>query len=389
MHDLVDKITPAMKNRIGDILYDGLWANCQEHYWSDVKQLEGEFASYIGVDHAIAVSNGTAALITALHAIGLKPGDEVLVPSFTYFADVEAILFHGAKPVFVDIHPDTYTMSMNDLLHNKVTNKTKFILPVHLFGLPCNMDNIKGTNLKIIEDCSQAHGAEYKGKKVGSIGDIGCFSLYPTKNAWCGGEGGIITTDDEKLAKKMRSYINHGYSGGLHHTLGYNFRMSEVQAAIARYSLSKLDENNRKRNENALKYYSNLPINHHIDIPDFGNTCNLDGSVDRTHVFHCYTIQVDNPEALGLYLKGHGIETTTFYDTPCHEQPVIKQLGLHLTAGCEDYPERRTSVIWAGPWRLPNTDRVKDRVIQIPVGPHLTTEQVNFVIEKIKEFYET
>ena len=219
-----------------------------------VKEFEEKFAEYIGVKHAIAVSNGTVALDVALKALDIGPGDEVITSAFSFIASGNCVLFQNAKPVFVDIDPKTFNIDPSDIAE-KITPKTKAIIPVHIFGQPAKMDAIKeiakDKKIEVVEDAAQAHGAEYKGQKAGSIGTMGCFSLYATKNMMTG-EGGIITSDDPKLADKMRLIRSHGeIKKYTHNILGYNYRMTNLNAAIGLVQLKKLDKFNQKRIKNS------------------------------------------------------------------------------------------------------------------------------------------
>ena len=236
------------ENNVLQVLRSGMLAHGP---W--VKRFEKEFANYCKVEHAVAVSNGTAALDLALKAIGIGPGDEVIVPDFTFIATANCVRFQGAKPVFADIEEDYYTVSPEEI-EGKITERTKAVIPVHLLGQPANLDKIiaicKKHGLALIEDCAQAHGAEYHGKRVGSFG-IGTFSFYPTKNMTTG-EGGVITTHDPQIAKKVDLLRNHGQSEKYLHThIGYNLRMTDISGAIGVAQLEKLDSMNKKRVENA------------------------------------------------------------------------------------------------------------------------------------------
>ena len=250
------KITIAKPNldqneitEVAEVLKSGILASGPK-----TKAFEKDYAQYIGVKQAIAVTNGTIALDLALKALKIKPGDEVITSAFSFVASSNCILFQNAKPVFADIDPKTFNVDPIDVAE-KVTSKTKAIIPVHLFGQPASMDALqeisKDNGIYLVEDAAQAHGAEYKGQKVGGIGDIGCFSFYATKNM-TSGEGGIITTNDNKLAERARLLINHGQSQKYQHDiLGYNYRITEMCAAILQVQLKKLDAFNTKRMENA------------------------------------------------------------------------------------------------------------------------------------------
>lgn len=291
----------------------------------EIEEFEKEFAGYIGVKYAIAVSSGTTALHLALIALGLKDQDEIITTPFSFIASTSAILFVNAKPVFVDIGED-FNIDASKI-EEKITSKTKAILPVHLFGNPVNMDEIlriaKKYKLKIIEDACQAHGAEYRGKKVGSFGDIGTFSFYATKNMTTG-EGGMITTNNEALYEKLKLLRSHGSSKHYHHKiLGYNFRMTEMQAAIGRVQLKKLDSNNSARIRNAL-YLGNLLKNiNGIKIPQL--------SGNKKSVFHHFSIILTkfplSRDFLVKKLKRKGIDAGIYYPIPIHKQEILVKLG--------------------------------------------------------------
>ncbi|NMC04196.1 MAG: DegT/DnrJ/EryC1/StrS family aminotransferase [Candidatus Lokiarchaeota archaeon] len=341
-----------------EVLKSGMWADGK-----NVKALEEEFARYIGAKHARAVNNGTAALICALYGVGIKPGDEVLVPSFTFIATSNTILECGAKPVFVDVDRGTFNMSVEDA-KKKVTKKTRAIMPVHLYGLSVDMDGLKEiatkNNLKIIEDACQAHGAGYKGKKVGGIGDVAAFSLYPTKNMVCGGEGGIVTTNDDEVMNRVKLYANHGQAQKyVHASIGFNFRMQEVNGVIARASLKLLDANNKKRQENAAFYNAAFKGVSQVETPIV--------PAGYEHVYHQYTLKVKNRDKLAQHLQKNEIGYGIHYGIPIHEQQSMKSAGI--TA------------------RLPVTEALAKEVISLPVHPLLSREQLDFVAKTIKSFY--
>ena len=329
-----------------------------------VEEFEKQFSKYIGVKHAIAVSNGTSALHTALLSAGIKPGDEVIVPSFTFIATANSVLFCGAKPIFADIGEDDFNIDTDDL-QRKITSKTKAIIPVHLYGQPADMKAImeiaEDKKLKVIEDACQAHGAEFNGKKVGSFG-IGTFSFYPTKNMTTG-EGGMITTNSDGIDEKSRLLRSHGMRIRYHHDIvGYNYRMSDINAAIGIWQLKKLDENNRKRIENAKLLTEGLK--------------DLDGIITpkviphRKHVFHQYTIRVTDEfgmsrEELMKRLKEKGIGSLIYYPIPIHKQKVYLNMGFNV--------------------ELPVTESIVKEVLSIPVHPNVTKEQIEYMINVFHE----
>lgn len=324
-----------------------------------VLEFEKEFAEYIGAKFPVAVSNGTTALHLALLSLGLGTGDEVITTPFSFIASTNAILYVGAKPVFVDIKED-FNIDASKI-EEKITKNTKAILPVHLFGNPCDMDIIMDTarkfSLKVIEDAAQAHGAEFNGKKVGSFGDYGCFSFYATKNMTTG-EGGMIVTEDKDLYEKLKMLRSHGSSKRYYHDfLGFNFRMTDIQAAIGIEQLKKLDEFNSKRIENALYLNGKLKNIKGIVFPKIDK--------NKKHVFHQYTIIVTsdfplNREDLRTSLKERGIECAVYYPLPIHKQESMNALG---------------------DLNLPVCEKLSQQVISLPIGPSLKAEDLDYIVE--------
>lgn len=342
-----------------EVLRSGMWIEGRH-----VRDLEKKFATYTGVKHARGVNSGTAALLCALHALGIKQGDEVILPSFTFIASVNTVLRFGATPVFADVNRDTFNLSVDDV-RKKITGKTAAIMPVHLYGLPVDMDPLveisEKKNIAIVEDACQAHGAAYKGKKCGAIGAVGAFSLYPTKNMYCGGEGGIITTNDAEILEKVNLFANHGQSAKyVHSAIGFNYRLQDVNGLIALDSLAHLDENNKKRRKNASFYNDALGEIGDIEIP-----VEPEG---YHHVYHQYTLKVKRRDELAAFLGKNDIGYGIHYGTPAHSQESIKALGL-------------------GSCHLPVTEALAKEVISLPAHPCLSSEQLQFVVDKIKEFY--
>ena len=325
-----------------------------------VKAFEEAFAEFCGVKYAIATTSGTTALHLALLANGIGEGDEVITTSFTFIASANSILFVGARPVFVDIDPDTFNLKP-ELIENAITPRTRAILPVHLYGLSCDMDQIMSIaekhGLKVIEDACQSHGASFKGKKVGSFG-TGTFSLYPTKNM-TSAEGGMITTDDEEIAEKCRVLRQHGMRRRYYHDeLGFNFRMTDVHAAIGLAQLQKLESFNEARQKNA-NYLSNNLIG--IKVPFV--------PVNRSHVYHQYTIRAggDRRDALREYLMNHGVGSEVYYPVPIHKQSFYQQeLGYDLI--------------------LPESELAAMEVLSLPVHPSLTPSDLNTIVSIVNEF---
>ncbi len=328
----------------------------------NVKSLESEMAKYCGVKNVVSCANGTDALQLALRALDIGEGDEVITVAFTFVATTESIGVVGAKPVFIDINPDTFNIDAS-LLESKITPKTKAILPVHLYGQPADMDVImamaKKYNLYVIEDCAQAIGAEYKGKKVGSFGDIGCFSFFPTKNLGAFGDGGMLTTNSDYLAKRLTALRNHGGAVRYYHEeLGLNSRLDEVQAAILRVKAKHIDTWNKKRRENAYRYNELLK-----DVEGVVTPKELDGT---SCVYHQYTIQVPNRDEVHKYLQEQGVGAMIYYPVPLHLQK------LHANMGGKEGD-------------LPVTEAKTKVVISLPMFPELTEAEQKQVVQTIKE----
>lgn len=287
----------------------------------NVRKFEEEVSAYLGVKEAIGVASGTDALHLALKALEIGEGDEVITTPFTFFATVEAIIYVGAKPVFVDIDPDTYNID-GELIESKITSRTKAIIPVHLFGLPADIERINSIaqkyGLKVIEDAAQAFGAEIRGRKVGSFGHIGCFSFYPSKNLGCFGDGGLVTTNSPEIAERIRILRNHGSRGRyVHLTVGLNSRLDEIQAGILRIKLKMIDQYNqlrRKKAELYTKYLSEV-VKTPIEPEGF------------YHVYHLYSIKSQKREHIRETLQRHGIPSVVYYPIPMHLQDALKHLG--------------------------------------------------------------
>ena len=326
----------------------------------NLKSFEEEFADSCNTGYAVAVSSGTSAILLSLMALGIGKGDEVIVPPFTFIATATPIKFVGATITYADIDPETYTIDPADV-GRKISPRTKAIIPVHLFGHPCDMDSIcelaKEHNLYVIEDACQSHGATYKGRKTGSLSDVACFSFYPSKNMTVLGDGGMITTNDEKLAQKVRMLRDHGRTQKyVHELLGLNCRLSEISAAIGREQLKHLGKWNGRRREIAAQYNDRLH-NSGVTIP-----------VEREwaeHVYHMYVIRVKQRDELASYLKEKGIETGIHYPIPLHRQPCIKS-----------------------DVRLPITERYVDEVLSLPMHPQLSDKEVERVALEVRNFVE-
>jgi dTDP-4-amino-4,6-dideoxygalactose transaminase len=319
-----------------------------------VAQLEERWAAYCGARHAIALSNGTVALMSIFAGLGLGPGDEVITVAHTFNATVSSILFTGASPVFVDIESDTYLMDAGRI-EAAITPRTRAICPVSLFGMVADMDAIQAIadrhGLTVVEDACQAHGALYRGRKAGSFGTA-AFSLYATKNMTTG-EGGFVTTNDDRLADWIRLYINQGMRQRYHHeVLGYNFRMTDIAAAIGLVQLDKLDRNTARRQALAKRYdaaFADLAVNLPI-WPD-----------GRTHVYHQYTVRVGAArDQIVADMKDAGIICGIYYPIPCHRQAYVMELGIEAD--------------------LPITDAAAAASMSLPMYPGLTFEEQDQVI---------
>lgn len=330
-----------------------------------VRLFEEEFARYVGVKHAVAVANGTLALDTALKALRLGPRDEVVTSAFSFIASGNCVLYQGAKPVFADIDRRTFDIDPSDVAE-KITAKTKAIIPVHLFGQPAELSKLneiaEDHGIALVEDAAQAHGAEYRGRRVGGLGDVGCFSFYVTKNMTTG-EGGMITTNDSELARRARLLRDHGQSGKYHHIiLGYNYRMTEATAAVGLVQLRKLDGFNKKRVENARILTKGIEKIHGLTPPYEKD--------DVTHVFHQYVIRVEEDylmdrNRLVEYLREKGVGVAVHYPTPIYRQPLYNEPGY-----------RKTS--------CPVAEEACTKVLSLPVHPSVTKEDIRYILDVLR-----
>ncbi len=324
------------------------------------KEFEKEFAKYCNVKHGITFSSGTAALHTALVALGIGHNDEVITTPHTFFATIEAIMLVGAKPVFVDIDPATYNIDVNKI-GNAITKKTKAIIPVHLYGHPVNMDVVmniaKKEGLYVIEDAAQAHGAEYDGRKVGSFGDIACFSFYPSKNLMVANEGGAAITNNDSLAEKIHLFKDHGRTSFYaHQVLGLNYNLGEIQAAIARIQLRKLDQNNEKRKHLTNIYRKEIRDSNLLVLPT--------ESQSAKHVYHLFVIQHENRDLLKKMLGDRNIQTGIHYPIACHMQPAYTNMYGNLI-------------------KMPNAEKITKRVLSLPMHQNILEDDIHYVAETI------
>jgi len=322
-----------------------------------VAEFEQAFATFCGVKHAIATSSGTTALHVALLAHGIGPGDKVITTPFTFIASANAALYVGARPVFVDIDPVTFNLDPAQI-EAAITPCTKAILPVHLFGLPCDMPAITALaekyGLAIIEDACQAHGAAINGRRAGSFG-TGCFSFYPTKNITTA-EGGMITTNDDDIAEQARLIRSHGMRQRYYHeSLGYNFRMTEIQAAIGLAQLPKLEAFNERRIANAHYFSARLR-----------NVVTPQVPAGYRHVFHQYTIRIlDKRDTLAEGLRQRGVATSIYYPVPIHQQTFYRQLGYD--------------------GHFPIAEQMSREVLSLPVHPALNPEDLDTIVQAVND----
>ncbi len=327
----------------------------------ELESFEAEFAAYCAVKHCIGVASGTEALQLALLACGVGPGDEVITVSHTAMPTVLAIAAAGAVPVFVDIDPQTFTLRP-DQLEEAHSQKTRAIVPVHLYGHCAEMDAIlefaARHNLYVIEDAAQAHGSSYNGRKAGSIGKVGCFSFYPSKNLGACGDGGAVVTSDPELATRLRRLRNYGESRKYHHeTMGYNSRLDELQAAILRAKLPHLDRWNESRRNLAACYLSRLE--ERFSPPKVKPGC--------VHNFHLFVIQSDERDKLQEHLHAHHIETPIHYPVPCHLQPAMQAIKHRC---CDLFV----------------TERLAHRILSLPMFATLSSEEAEHVARCVNSF---
>ncbi|RQH00354.1 DegT/DnrJ/EryC1/StrS family aminotransferase [Natrarchaeobius oligotrophus] len=352
-------VSTSALGRIESVLESGDLAD-----GSEVRRFESAFATYCGTDHAVATSNGTTALHAALEAFGVEEGDAVVTSSFSFVASANAIRLAGATPVFADVDPDTYTIDPADV-ERILANRDDVVglLPVHLYGLAADMnalcDLADDRDLFVLEDACQAHGAEIDGDRVGGLGDAACFSFYPTKNMTTG-EGGIVTTDRDDVARRIASYVNHGRAetgtGDYDHVrLGHNYRMTSLAAAIGRTQLERLPEFNANRRENAA-YYDERLRDSPIETPTVP-----DG---YRHVYHQYTIETDDRAGLAEALEARNVDAAVYYDTPIHRQPAYETVSTAAAT-------------------LPRTERATERVLSLPVHPGLSERDLETVVDAV------
>lgn len=368
MVDLIsqyEKIKPAVDSAIISILESAQFINGPE-----VKSFQTELESYLGVKHVIPCANGTDALQIALMALGLKPGDEVITPSFTFIATTEVIALLGLKPVFVDVEKDTFCIDPV-ALENAITDKTKAIVPVHLYGQSANMEEIMRIankyGIPVVEDNAQAIGGDYyfsdkTTKKTGTIGQIGCTSFFPSKNLGCYGDGGAIFTNDDHLAAEMRMIVNHGQSERYYHDrVGVNSRLDSIQAAVLRIKLKELDNYIIARQKVANQYDE--------FFAQFSGVLTPVRSGDSSHVFHQYTLVLDgiDRDELNKFLAERDVPSMIYYPVPAHKQKMFEVFGSADTD-------------------LPVTDWLTERVISLPIHTEMEDDQMDYICSAISEF---
>lgn len=343
---------------VSNVLSTGWYVLGQE-----VHQFEEEFAAFCQTPHAIGVASGTDALLLTLKAFDIGPGDEVITVAHTAVATAAAIELCGATPVFVDVDPITYTLNPA-LIEPKITRRTKAIIPVHLYGHPANMDAIlriaRSHDLLVIEDNAQAHGALFDGRTVGSMGDAGAFSFYPTKNLGAIGDGGAIICQSQEIAIRLQSLRQYGWQRRyVSEEVGYNSRLDELQAAILRVKLRTLQSNNQRR-QSVADHYAHLLAGCPLRLPQARANCK--------HVYHLYVIQAEERDEMQAYLSEHGIGTAIHYPVPIHLQPAYRQYN-------------------DGPGSLPVTEQLAGKILSLPMFPQITKAQVTAVAKAIRNFY--
>ncbi|MCM3403664.1 MULTISPECIES: DegT/DnrJ/EryC1/StrS aminotransferase family protein [Cytobacillus] len=355
----------GLKSEVLEVL-DGVMSSSRFILGDNVKKLEADVAKYSNVNHGIGCGNGSDAIHIALQALGVGPGDEVITTAFTFFATGGAIARAGATPVYVDIDPVTFNIDPSKV-EAAITEKTKAIIPVHLYGQMADMESLakiaEKHNLAIVEDAAQAIGAKHNGKSVGELGTAATYSFFPTKNLGAYGDGGMVVTDNDDVAEKCRVIRVHGSKPKYyHHVLGYNSRLDELQAAVLNVKFPHLDKWSEMRRKNADTYTSLLKekVGDHVVTP-----VEKEGNY---HVFHQYTLRVENRDELQKFLQDQGVSTMIYYPLPLHVQPVFQELG---------YKEGD----------LPITEKAAKEALSLPMFPELKREQQEYVVEKIAEFY--
>ena len=345
VHSQYEPLIPELEARFREVLESGAFVRGPNY-----RAFQEEAAAYLGVKEAIGVANGTDALVLALDALEIGPGDEVVCPAFTFYATAESIAQRGATPVFADIDPVTLNIDAKDVAA-KITDRTRAIMPVHLFGRPAPLDELLELGLPIVEDSAQAFGAP----GVAQVGAISTYSFYPTKNLFCLGDGGLVVTNDEALAERVRVLAFHGSRDKVDFDfIGYNSRLDELQAGFLRVFLPHLDEWNRGRREAAARY-AELGLGDLVDLP-------LD---EPGHIYHLFVCRSRERDRIRDALVEAGVGTATYYVTPLHLQPVLRFLGYE-------------------PGSLPETERVAEENFSVPLWPGMPADAQERVVEVVR-----
>lgn len=330
-----------------------------------LQQFEEDFAAKCGVENAVGVSSGTAALLLAMRAAGIEDGDQVFVPGHTFFASVSPILELGAEPVFVDIDPETYVIDTDDLKSAvRAAESPRAILPVHIYGHMADMDRVRQIadeyELLVFEDACQAHFGSRDGHVAGTAGTAGAFSFYPSKNMTVGGDGGMLVTDDDGFAKRARALRNHGRTDdGVHRYLGLNYRLDEMNAVVGHEQLKHIDEWNDARRAAARTYTNRLESVDQVTVPT--------EAAGVEHVYHLYVIQVPDRDELREFLSTRDIDTGIHYETPAHLHPAVVER--------------------VGDVKLPRTERLCDRIVSLPMHPRISPDEIETVCDAIEDYY--
>ena len=351
------QLKPILEHKVSKVLESG-----QYIMGKNVNLFENKVSKYLSTKNSITCNSGTDALIIALRCLDIGENDEVITTPFTYFSTIEAVLLVGAKPIFVDIDPDTFNVNANDI-EQKITKKTKAILGVHIFGHPYEASKVrkicKKYNIKMIEDCAQSFGATIDNKQTGTFGDIGCFSFFPTKNLGCAGDGGMLITDSRQIAKKARMLRNHGgIQRNVHNLVGYNSRLDEIQAVVLLEKLKLVTKLNNNRIKIAREYTKSINNNKIITPSSLNNV---------KHIYHQYTLIVDNRVKFTNYLTKNGIPFGIYYPKPAYMQPAVRVKTKSLP-------------------KLKVTEAVCKKCVSIPMFPELTKEELSTIISIINEY---
>ncbi len=330
------------------------------------KDFEAQFAQYCEAKYAVGVNSGTDALYLALASLDIDVGDEVIIPTFTFIATALCVSYTGATPVFVDIEDKTYNIDPKKL-EEAITDKTKVIMPVHIYGQPSNMGEIKAIakarGIKVVEDAAQAHGSSYQGERVGSLGDISCFSFYPTKSLGAFGDGGIVVTNNQDVFEKVQMLRDYGRKGRYDHKVkGYNSRLDTVQAVVLSAKLKHLDQWNKMRNEHAAYYCELLKDVDAVICPQIQE--------DRTHVFQTFAVRVQNRDKVIEQMKEKGVGCLIHYPIPLHLQEAYKDAGYKQG----DFPV---------------AEKIANEVLSLPMFPHMKKEQIEYASQSLKEIINT